>query len=466
VTAAELPREPAPTDDELPAPPHDILAEMSVLGAMMLTPIAVPDVIDQLQPRDFYRPNHQTIYTCIVDLYSRGQPCDAIAIAQALGIKALVRAGGATYLHDLLQAVPTAANAGYYAAIIARKALQRRMVEAGVRIAQIGQQADDDALDDALDRAQAEMYGVTGQRDHDAITTAAGLLQATLDGIEARGNGAEPDRLPTGFSDLDGMMHGGLKDGQLVVIAARPAIGKSTLGLDIVRACAIHHAATAGGDALIFSLEMSRDEIMQRLLAAEARVGLTNILTGKVSDDDWARLGHAAGRVAEARVHIDDSGSLSIADIRTRARRVAQQCVREGRQLRLIVVDYIQLVTSPGRVESRQVEVAGFSRALKLLAKDLGLPVIGISQLNRGPEQRADKTPGLADLRESGAIENDADAVVLLYREDAYYKPGGTGPRQGEADLILAKNRNGPTGTATVAFQGHYARFVDMATTH
>jgi replicative DNA helicase len=256
--------------------------------------------------------------------------------------------------------------------------------------------------------------------------------------------------VPTGFADLDQLTNG-LHGGQLIVLAGRPAMGKSTLGLDFCRAASIKHRLTS----VIFSLEMSRNEITMRLLSAEARVALHHMRSGPMSDDDWTRLARTMSTVSEAPLYIDDSPNMSMMEIRAKCRRLKQRG-----DLRLVVIDYLQLMSSGKRVESRQQEVAEFSRSLKLLAKELDVPVVALSQLNRGPEQRTDKRPQLSDLRESGAIEQDADMVILLHRDDAYERES---PRAGEADLILAKHRNGPTSNVVVAFQGHYSRFVDMA---
>ncbi|NUP01511.1 MAG: replicative DNA helicase, partial [Nonomuraea sp.] len=256
--------------------------------------------------------------------------------------------------------------------------------------------------------------------------------------------------VPTGFQDLDQLTNG-LHPGQMIVVAARPAIGKSTLGLDFARSAAIKHGMTT----VIFSLEMSRNEITMRLLSAEARVALHAMRSGMMGDDDWTRLARRMSEVAEAPLFIDDSPNMSMMEIRAKCRRLKQR-----NDLRFVVIDYLQLMSSPKKTESRQNEVSEISRAIKLLAKELEVPVIAISQLNRGPEQRTDKRPQVSDLRESGSIEQDADMVILLHREDAYERES---PRAGEADLIVAKHRNGPTATVTVAFQGHYSRFVDMA---
>ena len=256
--------------------------------------------------------------------------------------------------------------------------------------------------------------------------------------------------MPTGFADLDALSNG-LHPGQMVVIAGRPATGKSTIGLDIARSASIRHGLTS----VMFSLEMARNEIVMRLLSAEAGVALNHMRSGTLSDDDWTRLARKMGEVQSAPLFIDDSPNMSMMEIRAKCRRLQQR-----HDLRLIIIDYLQLMSSGKRVESRQQEVSEFSRAMKLLAKELEVPVIAISQLNRGPEQRSDKRPQLSDLRESGAIEQDADMVILLHREDLYERES---PRAGEADFIVAKHRNGPTGEITVAFQGHYSRFVDMA---
>jgi replicative DNA helicase len=256
--------------------------------------------------------------------------------------------------------------------------------------------------------------------------------------------------VPTGFADLDALTNG-LHAGQMVVIAARPAIGKSTLALDLARAAAVKHRMAA----VLFSLEMSRNEITMRLLSAEARVPLHAMRTGQMGEEDWTRLARRMSEVVDAPLFIDDSPNMSMVEIRAKCRRLKQR-----HDLRMVIVDYLQLMSSPRRVENRQQEVSDMSRSLKLLAKEIDVPVVAISQLNRGPEQRNDKRPLLSDLRESGSIEQDSDVVILLHREDAYERES---PRAGEADLIVAKHRNGPTTTVTVAFQGHYSRFVDMA---
>ncbi|GAB3210730.1 replicative DNA helicase [Marinactinospora thermotolerans] len=757
-------------------PPNDIMAEQCVLGGMLLSKEAISQVVEIVRSADFYRPAHQTIYDTIIDLFSRGEPVDAVSVNAELTKRGeITRVGGAPYLHTLTEAVPTAANAGYYARIVADRAVLRRLVEAGTRIAQIGY-AGDGEVDDLVDRAQAEIYRVAEKRTGEDYLPLSEIMPGALDEIEAiSAHDGSLTGVPTGFTDFDALSNG-LHPGQMIIIAARPAVGKalaldtplptpdgwttmgrvrtgdllvaadgtptrvvattevmhgrpcyeitfddgttviadaehqwpvsapdrpvrvrttrelatsledglegrpaialaapldlperdlalppyflgawlggghpamariacpnpevrmgieasglvtkpvgvsehcydvvlpwaeaaettarltrlgvvdephlpveylrsspaqrrsllaglldtggavdedgairlpvgtrrlardvrdlvhglgyrtaslparrggqgrehvvvirapretfpvghgpaahhggpgeealaprvitgirpvpsvpvrcvqvdhpdhlylateamvpthnSTLALDFARAAAIKHQLTT----VFFSLEMGRNEIVMRLLSAEARVPLHTMRSGLMTDDDWTRLARRMGEVASAPLFIDDSPNMSMMEIRAKCRRLKQQ-----HDLKLVVVDYLQLMSSSGRVESRQQEVSEMSRSLKLLAKELEVPVIALSQLNRGPEQRTDKKPQVSDLRESGSIEQDADMVILLYREDVHEKES---PRAGEADLIVAKHRNGPTATVTVAFQGHYSRFVDMA---
>ncbi len=432
-------------------PPQDVLAEQSALGGMLLSKDAIADVSEVLQAIDFYRPAHETIFTVILDLFARGEPADPVTVADALGRRNdLSKVGGAPYLHSLVATVPTAANAAYYARIVRDKAVLRRLVEAGTKIATMGYGAEGGEVEDLVNAAQAEVYAVNTRRNRDDYRPLSETLEQTLAELEEMGSrGPGLAGVPTGFTELDALMNG-LHAGQMIVIAARPAMGKSTVGLDICRTAALHH----GLPSVIFSLEMSRTEITTRLLSAEAGIKLQGLRNGKLGEDDWTKIARVMGRANDAPLFIDDSPNMSLAEIRAKCRRLKQQ-----HGLRLVVVDYLQLMSSGKRVESRQQEVSEFSRALKLLAKELEVPVVAISQLNRGPEQRTDKRPQMSDLRESGAIEQDADVVILLHREDAYERES----RPGEADFIVAKHRNGPTDTITVVFQGHFSRFVDMA---
>ena len=432
-------------------PPQDVIAEQSVLGGMLLSKDAISDVVEILRERDFYRPAHELIYDAIVDLYGRGEPADPVTVSAELTKRGdLVRAGGAPYLHTLISSVPTAANAGYYAKIIRERAIMRRLVEAGTKIVQLGY-TEEGEVDDAVDQAQAEVYAVTERRESDDYVQLSQLLPDAYDEIEKISSGVVGQGVKTGFKDLDALTNG-FHPGNMIVLAARPAVGKSTLGLDIARYASIHKRETS----VIFSLEMSKSEITMRMLSAEARVPLNNIRSGRLNEEEWSRMARRMGEISDAPMFIDDSANLSLMEIRAKARRLKQR-----HDLKLIVIDYLQLMTSGKRVENRQQEVSEFSRQLKLLAKELNVPVVAISQLNRSPEQRTDKKPMLSDLRESGSIEQDADVVILLHREDLYDSQN----RSGEADLIVAKHRNGPTRTITVASQLHIARFTDMATT-
>ncbi len=533
---------PPPTQDFGRQPPQDEAAEQAVLGGMLLSKDAIADVLERLRPADFYRPNHQSVYDAILDLYGRGEPADAVTVAAELDRRGLLRRiGGAPYLHTLISTVPTAANAGFYAGIVAEKALLRRLVEAGTRVVQYGYAGAEGAdVAEVVDRAQAEIYDVTDGRTSEDFVALEDLLQPTMDEIDAiASNGGLAAGVPTGFLELDELTNG-LHAGQMVIVAARPGVGKalsldtplptptgwtsmgdvsvgdwllgadgsptrviaatdvmlgrpcyevafsdgtriladaahqwptgcgirttanlrtgldsiaaagslsgyedrravatltapalqiesvrrvctvpvrcvevdnpahlylagpgmvpthnSTLGLDFLRSCSIKNRLAS----VVFSLEMSKSEIVMRLLSAEAKIKLADMRSGRMSDDDWTRLARRMSEISEAPLYIDDSPNLTMMEIRAKARRLKQKS-----DLRLVVVDYMQLMTSGKKVESRQQEVSEFSRSLKLLAKELNLPVVAISQLNRGPEQRTDKKPMLSDLRESGCL--------------------------------------------------------------
>ncbi len=436
-----------------PQPPQDVSAEQSVLGGMMLSKDAIADVLEKIRPQDFYRPNHQSVFEAILELYGKGEPADAVTVAAELDRRGFLRRiGGAPYLHTLIATVPTAANAGYYAGLVAEKALLRRLVQAGTRVVQYGYSGADGAdVHEIVDRAQAEIFDVTDRRRSEDFNILDDLLQPTIDEIDAIAtSGGIAKGVPTGYRDFDDVTNG-LHPGQLIIVAARPGVGKSTAALDWTRSCAIKH----GLPAVFFSLEMSKTEIVMRLLSAEAKIKLADMRSGNMSDEDWTKLARRMSDIHEAPLYIDDSANLTMMEIRAKARRLHQKA-----GLRLIVVDYLQLMQSGKKVESRQQEVSEFSRQLKLLAKELDVPVVALSQLNRGPEQRTDKRPMVSDLRESGSLEQDADMVVLLHRPDVYDRDD---PRGGEVDVILGKHRNGPTATCTICNQLIFSRFVDMA---
>ena len=431
--------------------PHDDVAEQSVLGGMLLSKDAIADVVESLRASDFYKPAHETIYEAILSLYGHGSPADAITVADELKKRGeLTRVGGAAYIHTLIASVPTAANAQYYAEIVKEHAIMRRLIEAGTKIAQLGY-ANETEVDALVDQAQAEIYAVTDGNAKEDYVSFSEALEATMREIDANSN--RPDGVygvPTDFIELDELT-GGLHGGQMIVIAARPGVGKSTLALDIARSAAIHHHMAT----VFFSLEMSRTELAMRILSAEGKISMGRLKKGDLDTEGWTNLATLQGRIDSAPLFIDDSPNMTLMEIRAKCRRLKQR-----NDLKLVVLDYLQLMSSGKKVESRQQEVSEFSRSLKLLAKELDVPVIALSQLNRGSEQRTDKRPMVSDLRESGSIEQDADMVILLHREDMYNPDS---ERVGEADMIIAKHRGGPTRTIPLAFSGKYSRFNNMA---
>ncbi len=429
--------------------PNDLLSEQSTLGGMLLSQEAIAEVFEYVKGDDFYAPKHETIFNAIMALYSKGEPTDVITVTDELTKNGeLVRAGGADYLHQLTSIVPTAANAPFYAQIVAEKATLRRLVEVGTRIAQMGY-SNEGEIEDLVNRAQEDVYGVTRAGVGEDYVPLFDSIEAAVEEMErAQSRGGDMVGVPTGFRELDEMTHG-LHGGQFVILAARPAVGKSTLALDLARNAAIKHKKPV----IFFSLEMGRAEIAMRLLSAESRIYLQSMRKGSLTDNDWQRLAGVRGEINSAPLYIDDSPNLTLVEIRAKCRRMAQ---RVG--LEMIVIDYIQLMTSGKKVESRQQEVSEFSRALKLLAKELNVPVVAISQLNRNSEKSDNKVPEISQLRESGSLEQDADVVILLHREAMFEREH---PRAGEADLILAKQRNGPTGTIVVNFLGQFSKFED-----
>ena len=431
--------------------PHDDVAEQSVLGGMLLSKDAIADVVESLRASDFYKPAHETIYEAILSLYGHGSPADAITVADELKKRGeLTRVGGAAYIHTLIASVPTAANAQYYAEIVKEHAIMRRLIEAGTKIAQLGY-ANETEVDTLVDQAQAEIYAVTDGNAKEDYVSFSEALEETINEIDANSN--RPDGVygvPTDFIEFDELT-GGLHGGQMIVIAARPGVGKSTLALDIARSASIHHQMTT----VFFSLEMSRTELAMRILSAEGKMSMGRLKKGDLDTEGWTNLATLQGRIDSAPLFIDDSPNMTLMEIRAKCRRLKQR-----NDLKLVVLDYLQLMSSGKKVESRQQEVSEFSRSLKLLAKELDVPVIALSQLNRGSEQRTDKRPMVSDLRESGSIEQDADMVILLHREDMYNPDS---ERVGEADMIIAKHRGGPTRTIPLAFSGKYSRFNNMA---
>lgn len=429
--------------------PHDLNAEQSTLGGMLLSADVVHSILSEgkLRPRDFYAPKHELIYSAITALANHGEPTDVITVnAELSKMGKLATIGGAEYLHELTSVVPTAASAKFYSEIVREKAVLRRLIEVGTRIAQRGYEAQGE-VEELVNVAQTEIYTVADESTGADWVRLSRALQDAADEIELIQKKDGLSGVPTGFTQLDKSTNG-LHPGQLVIIAARPGLGKSTLALDIAREAAIKNKlATA-----VFSLEMSTTEIAMRLLSAETGIQLQSMRRGGITDNEWAIMAERRSNIGAAPLVIDDSPNLNIVEIRAKCRRMLKEF-----DLKLVIIDYLQLMTSGKKVENRQQEVSEFSRSLKLLAKELQVPVIALSQLNRKSEDGTNKKPELSQLRESGSLEQDADVVLLIHRDLS----GAETARPGEAELILAKQRNGPTGSSTVLFQGQYSRFVN-----
>lgn len=439
-------------DQERPLP-HDDAAERSILGAMLLSREAIADVIEITEGAHFYRPAHQAVYAAIVSMYATGDPTDPITVTDYLRAQGVLgQFGGPAAVHELINHVPTAANAEHYAEIVRDCSIRRDMIKASAVIASLGYSGRD--ASEALDAAMSEVSAIAKAKDDPDSALIGDDFGDFLGELEALSRDGAAMGVPTGFTDLDSLTNG-LHPGQIIIVAGRPALGKSTFGVDLLRSCAIRH----NRPAVLFSLEMSRREVQARITSAEARVGLHHIRGGMMTDSDWTRIARRTADIAAAPLVIDAGPNQTVAQIKAKCRRLKQQG-----GLDLVVIDYLQLLTSgtSRRNDNRQLEVTEMSRNLKLMAKELEVPVVVIAQLNRGPEQRQDKMPQVSDLRESGSIEQDADVVILLNRPDAYQKESA---RAGETDLIVGKHRNGPTATITVAAQLHYSRFVDMAQT-
>jgi replicative DNA helicase len=432
-------------------PPHNVEAEESVLGAMMLSAEAIATVVETVKAEDFYRPSHQRIYGSILAVYGRGEPVDAITVVEELKREHLLDGvGGPLYVYNLVESVPTPASAGYYARIVADNALLRRLIEAASHIMSKAYAVPEDPRK-AADEAEGLIYSVSRGDESEQVVSLHDLVDesmAALEHIQQRDSAFAG--VPTGFVDLDSLLSG-LQKGNLIIIAARPGVGKSSFVTNVARNIAVE----AGVPVAMFSLEMSRFEIGMRLLCAEARVAWERVRSGRVATEEWTRIVEAAEVLHEAPLFIVDSGNVTIVDIRAKARRLKS---KQG--LGLIIVDYLQLMSGHLRTENRQQEIAEISRSLKLLAKELEVPVIAVSQLNRNPETRADKRPQLSDLRESGAIEQDSDIVMFIHRDDS-----DDPTVKGKADIIVAKHRNGPTQTVPLTFLPHLTLFRNFART-
>jgi len=438
--------------------PSNLQAEESLLGAMLLSRDAIAAASELLSADDFYKPAHGHIYDAITTLNAAGEPADPVTVADELRRAGLLDAiGGAATLVMLQTGTPATSNAGRYAKIIEEHALLRRLIRVAGDIAEMGYDLPDDVTK-VVDLAESMVFEVAQRRVTDTMDEIHNLLDANLDRLEQLyERGQSITGLPSGFADLDELLSG-LQPNALLVLGARPSAGKTALALGI----ATHAALEAQRPVLLFSLEMSKLELTQRMLCSEARVDSKRVRNGNLNEADWQKIAHATGRLAEAPIWIDDNPNLTIMEIRSKARRLK---ARTG-DLGLVVVDYLQLMTGRSNAENRQVEVSEISRGLKILARELECPVLALSQLSRAVEQRQDKRPVLSDLRESGAIEQDADVVMFIYRDAYYRKSEGEEVRPDDpsndlSEVHLAKHRNGPVGTINLRFQSRYTRFVD-----
>jgi replicative DNA helicase len=435
-----------------PVPPQNLEAEESVLGAMMLSPGAIGAVSEALDASDFYRESHAIVYRAALALYAKGEPVDAITLVDELEERGeLEAAGGRVRIHELAALVPASANAGHYARIVREMATLRGLIRAGGEIAELGWERPGETTD-LVDRAEQVVFDLSQSRVTSEFSHIEELLKDSFERITALYEaGADVTGTPSGFRDLD-RLTSGFQPGNLIIVAARPSMGKSGLGLCM----AANLAVRAEVPVALFTLEMSKAEVTQRLMCSEAKVESQRLRTGKLGADDWPRLTAACDRLAKAPIYVDDQGSITMMEIRSKARRLK---TRES-NLGLIVVDYLQLMTSGSTVENRVQEVSQISRSLKILARDLDVPILAMSQLSRAVEQRHDKRPILSDLRESGSIEQDADLVMFIYRDEYYNEESD---QQGIAEVHLAKHRNGPTDTVKLSFLKRYAKFADLA---
>jgi replicative DNA helicase len=435
-----------------PVPPQNLDAEESVLGAMMLSPGAIGAVSEVLDAGDFYRESHAKIYRASLSLYARGEPVDAITLVDELEERGdLEGAGGRERIHELAALVPATANAAHYAKIVREMATLRGLIRVGAEVARLGWERPGEAQE-LVDQAEQIVFELSQSRVSSEFSHIEALLKESFERITALYEAGEDiTGVPSGFRDLD-RLTGGFQPGNLIIVAARPSMGKSALALGM----ASNLGVRAQIPVALFTLEMSKSEVTQRLMCSEAKVESNRLRTGKLAVDDWPRLTAACDKLAKAPIYVDDTGSITMMEIRAKARRLKTQEPTLG----LIIVDYLQLMTTGASVENRVQEVSQISRQLKVLARDLDVPVLAMSQLSRAVEQRHDKRPILSDLRESGAIEQDADLVFFIYRDEYYNEETD---QQGLAEVICAKHRNGPTGSEKLSFLKRYAKFADLA---
>lgn len=433
--------------------PQNVEAEESIISAILLDNSTLIDVVEILSADDFYKPSHKKIFTAIADLFARSEPVDLVTLSEMLQKNGqLEEIGGASYLARIIDTAPMAVNARHYAKIIKDKAVLGRLINKASTIIQKCHERNIE-VEDAIDFAETAIFEVSGDKIKPSFYPISNIIQTNIDTLEDRQNRNEIfTGNPTGFRQLDHMTSG-LQNSDLIILAARPSMGKTAFALNIARNTAFMTKKAVA----VFSLEMSKEQLSMRMLASEARVDSGLIRNGKFSTSDWQRITEAAGYLSEAPLFIDDSPNLTAMEIRAKSRRLKME-----KNLGLIIIDYLQLMKGRSDSETRAIEISEISRSLKALAKELEVPVIALSQLNRMLEQRSDKRPMMSDLRESGALEQDADLVVFIYRDEVYNKDENN-PNKGKAEIIIAKQRNGPVGTVHLAFLGHYTRFEDLA---
>jgi replicative DNA helicase len=436
-------------------PPHSVEAEQAVLGGVLTEPDAFTRIVDILREDHFYRPSHKLVFKTVCTLFEKGEPVDLISVSELLRQQELLEhVGGRAYLNDLALAVMTTANLPYYARIIKDKALQRALIKAGTEVVKAAYESED--ADFAIDAAQQAVFSVAQHNISDNLVGVDKILPVTFDQIEERSlNKGSLMGISSGFYDLDAYLSGFQKS-DLVIIAARPSMGKTALVLNLVTQVGLREKKPV----LFFSLEMSKEQLVQRMLCSEAEIDAQRIRTGDVSENDFMKLSDAMGRLGDSPIFIDDTPGMTVMEMRAKARKLMME--RQNEPIGMIVIDYLQLMSgraaASGGGENRQNEIAAISRGLKGLARELKCPVLALSQLSRAVESRDDKRPMLSDLRESGSIEQDADVVMFIYRDEYYNKDSDT---PGIAELIIAKQRNGPTGTVNLIFRNNITRFMN-----
>ncbi|MCD4688425.1 MAG: replicative DNA helicase [Desulfuromonadaceae bacterium] len=441
-------------------PPQSLEGEMSVLGGILLENDALNKALELLRPEDFYRESHRKIFSALIDLSDRGEPADLVTLTSMLQTKGeLEEVGGSSYLGVLVDYVPTAANISYYCRMVKEKSLARHMINVSTEIASRGYDGGD--IESTLDWAEKSIFEISGMKSSPSYFSTREIMQETFKNIEKLYQRKElVTGVPTGFTDLD-TMTAGMQPSDLVIIAGRPSMGKTAFILNIVENAGVR--ANPPVSTLVFSLEMSKEQLVQRMLCSVSRVDASRLRTGHLVDSDWGKLTDGADVLSSAPIYIDDTPAITVLELRAKARRLKAE-----RNLGLVVVDYLQLMQGHNS-ESRQQEISEISRSLKALAKELKIPVIALSQLNRSLENRTDKRPIMADLRESGAIEQDADVIMFIYREAVYCEDCKSRDRtcekghEKDAEIVIGKQRNGPIGTVHLTFQGQFTRFEDQS---